>query len=139
MPADLAADPDRSFGARWRELVSAASDVPEFLLVLDDLPRDEVVEAMVQQVLDELPASMRVMISSAAVPRLDLSRLAGAGQLVLLERADLALRREEAEAYLGLVAPDLPAGAPAVPDGAGRRVDRRAAREHERLAVRPER
>ena len=91
------------------ELMSAASDVPEFLLVLDDLPRDEAVEAMVQQVLDELPASMRVMISSAAVPRLDLSRHVGAGQLVLVERADLVLRREDAETYLGLVAPDLPA------------------------------
>ena len=90
------------------ELMSAASDVPEFLLVLDDLPRDEAVEAMVQQVLDELPASMRVMISSAAVPRMDLSRHVGAGQLVLVERADLVLRREDAETYLGLVAPDLP-------------------------------
>ncbi len=91
------------------ELLSAAWDVPEFLLVLDDLPPDEAVEALVQQVLDDLPGSMRVLISSAVLPRLDLSRLSGAGQLVLLERADLVLRREESADYLRLVAPDLTA------------------------------
>ena len=124
---------------RVAELMSAASDVPEFLLVLDDMPRDEVVEAMVQQVLDELPASMRVMISSAAVPRLDLSRHAGAGQLVLLERADLVLRREEAEDVprTGCARPACEAAR--LPGGAGRWVDRSAAREHERVTVRSER
>ena len=65
---------------------------------------------MIQQVLDELPASMRVMVSSSVLPRLDLSRLSGAGRLVLLERADLVLGREESEEYLRQVAPDLPAG-----------------------------
>jgi LuxR family maltose regulon positive regulatory protein len=74
------------------------------------VPRDEVVEAMIQQVLDELPASMRVMVSSSVLPRLDLSRLSGAGRLVLLERADLVLGRDESEEYLRQVAPDLPAG-----------------------------
>ena len=107
-PADLATDPS-VVRREVAGLVSAASDVPDFLLVLDDLPRDEGVESMVQQLLDELPATVRVAITSTTVPRLDLSRLARAGSLVLLGRADLALQRQEAEAYLDLVAPDLPA------------------------------
>jgi hypothetical protein len=70
VPTQVAADPDLMRRA-VAGLLSAAWDAPAFVLVLDDLPRDEVVEAMVQRVLDELPPSMRVMIRSAVVAASD--------------------------------------------------------------------
>jgi LuxR family maltose regulon positive regulatory protein len=106
VPTDPGADQEANHSA-IHELIAAAGETAGCLLILDDLPREPLVEAMVQQILEVLPASMRIMISSSALPRLDLSRLAGAGRLVLLERADLVLSEGESEEYLRMVAPGL--------------------------------
>jgi LuxR family maltose regulon positive regulatory protein len=105
--ANVGTDPD-AVRRGVAELMAAAWHGPEVLLVLDDLPRDEVVDAMVQHVLDAVPLSMRVLVSTTSAPRLDLSGLSGSGRLVLLEGTDLALRPEESDEYVRMVAPDLP-------------------------------
>lgn len=109
LPADLGTGPDLALRG-VADLMAAAWDGPDFLLVIDDLPLDDIADAMVQQVLDDMPPSMRVMLSTTRVPRLDISGLSGSGRLVLLEVGDLALSPAEADEYLRLVAADLPAG-----------------------------
>jgi LuxR family transcriptional regulator, maltose regulon positive regulatory protein len=93
------------------ELGSASGDV---LLVLDDyhaIERPEIHED-VGFLLDHLPSSLHLVISTRADPPLALSRLRARGELAEIRAADLRFTAEEAAAYFRQVAGlDLGAGA----------------------------
>ena len=83
----------------------------EALLVLDDyhLIDSGSVHESVAFLLENLPPSLRVVVSGRADPPLPLARLRGRGQLAELRAADLRFTAEEAAALLGEAAgPGLP-------------------------------
>lgn len=71
-------------------------------LALDDLHLvdDAQSVALLDQLIDEGPASMRFLIASRSAPRLSLGRRRAAGELVEIGSADLRLTREETDAFL---------------------------------------
>jgi LuxR family maltose regulon positive regulatory protein len=111
----LGPPPPRSFGTLVTALINelAADPAPgEVLLVLDDyhLVDSGPVHESVAFLLENLPASLRVVVSSRADPPLPLARLRARGQLAELRAADLRFTPEEAAALLGEAAgPGLPA------------------------------
>ena len=82
---------------------------PALLLVVDDLGGDSAFDAIFQHLVDNLPTNVRLLVRVRRTPHLDVSRLLAGGQLVLLDRWDLALSAEESGEYLELIAPDLSA------------------------------
>ena len=85
------------------ELGSVGSDV---LLVLDDFHVIDAtdIQAQVSFLLEHLPPSAHVVIATRIDPPFPLARLRAQGQLVEVRAADLRFTREEAAAYLNLVA-----------------------------------
>ncbi|HEU4566453.1 MAG TPA: LuxR C-terminal-related transcriptional regulator, partial [Marmoricola sp.] len=73
-----------------------------FVLVLDDV--DAVTDPRAVEVLrvlaDHVPAGSQLVLAGTAVPPLVTGRLHAAGRMLLLEGADLAMRREEAASLL---------------------------------------
>ena len=82
---------------------------PALLLVVDDLGGDPAFDAIFQHLVDNLPTNVRLLVRVRRAPHLDVSRLLAGGQLVLLDRWDLALSAEESREYLEMIAPDLSA------------------------------
>ena len=82
---------------------------PALLLIVDDLGGDPAFDANFQHLVDNLPTNVRLLVRVRRTPHLDVSRLLAGGQLVLLDRWDLALSAEESREYLEMIAPDLSA------------------------------
>ena len=82
---------------------------PALLLVVDDLGGDPTFDALFQHLVDNLPTNVRLLVRVHRTPHLDVARLLAGGQLVLLDRWDLALSSEESREYLEMIAPDLSA------------------------------
>jgi ATP/maltotriose-dependent transcriptional regulator MalT len=114
LAARVGPPPPRSFGGLVTALINelAADPGPDgVLLVLDDyhLIDSGPVHESVAFLLENLPPSLRVVVSGRADPPLPLARLRARGQLAELRAADLRFTGEEAAALLGEAAgPGLP-------------------------------
>src|SRR5215469_9127607 len=106
--------PPRSFEGLVTALINELAADPgpdQLLLVLDDyhLVDSGPVHESVAFLLENLPPSLRVVVSGRADPPLPLARLRARGQLAELRAADLRFTDEEATALLGEAAgPGLP-------------------------------
>jgi LuxR family maltose regulon positive regulatory protein len=113
----LAPPAPRSFTGLVAVLINELSADPnpdDMLLVLDDyhLVDSGSVHESVAFLMENLPPSLRVVVSGRADPPLPLARLRARGQLAELRVADLRFTPDEAAALLSETAgPGLPAGA----------------------------
>lgn len=106
------------------ELAGAAPmGEPDVLLVLDDVPRDDTLDGRLQRLLDELPAAVRVWVSTRTEPRWDTAGWVASGRLLVLDRPALTLSSEESDEFVRALAPALaPDRRSALVDAAGGRI-----------------
>jgi LuxR family maltose regulon positive regulatory protein len=109
-------DPGADRAARLAAVVAALRTAPEVLVLIDDLATgpDDPNERALGELLAVLPDTTRVVARARRAPSIDVSRLLTGGRLVLLDRGDLLLSADEADALLATTVPWLAPGRRAV-------------------------
>ncbi len=91
-------------------LVNEVIDLPQTVtVVLDDLQTvtDPVTLDALAWMMAQLPQKLRMLIGTRVEPSLPMARLRASGHLVEIDRAELAFDRDDAEAMLRAMCPDL--------------------------------
>ncbi len=104
----LPALPPESWPAAWIALCNAAAKASPFTLILDDFTAaPPPLIAALDEIIDYLPPTLRLILAGRAEPPLSLPRLRVRRRLTELKAADLAFTPEETTAWLGQPDPAL--------------------------------